>query len=110
MNITKDIFNIIKNINDSNEKDIEKLKSIIFKYPYFQSIYAILAKKLFIVDNRNKIQALEIAAIYAPDRHKLKQFLENKYISFKNSGSYFEDYNDSDDSKYSDMVISETFS
>ncbi len=136
VNIEKNLSELLENIYDSDKNDIENLKLIVKKYPFFQAAHILLAKKLYDIDSPSKKKALEFAAIYSIDRQKLKKFINskqnlinvlntNKNIS-KNSKSYikkdlshnlnlsihkntlFTEEEVIDDSYFTDEIISES--
>ncbi len=66
---------LFKNFNEKSLESIEYIKSLLNKYPYFSVLYSILAKRLHSDNNISKKRALEIAAIYSPNRAMLKNIM-----------------------------------
>ncbi|MCP3660045.1 MAG: hypothetical protein GY830_06935 [Bacteroidetes bacterium] len=118
VDIEKKLCDILENIIDNDLDDnenINNLKSIINEYPYFQSIYIILAKKLHKINSPSKQKALELASLYSTDRLYLKQIInsqtsqkvaKDKKILKENDISIPEKI--TDDSVFNDNMITES--
>lgn len=71
-----DLASLITHINNSSKdrtKELNLIKESIYKYPYFQIGYTILAKCLEPIS----LSTIQKAAIYATDRTYLKALLNN---------------------------------
>ena len=69
------MFKLLENKNTKCLENVEYVKSLLNKYPYFSVLYTILAKRLHRDNNISKKKALEIAAIYSPNRVVLKNIM-----------------------------------
>ena len=75
---TKALLDIIQHPRPIQAREIEGLHTLLRSYPYFQIAYTLLAKHAY-EENATKAQrAVELAAVYAPDRGYLKSLLEGK--------------------------------
>ncbi|MEN0016190.1 MAG: hypothetical protein AAF706_01045 [Bacteroidota bacterium] len=74
----KTLLRIIQHPGPIQAQEIEELQTLVRSYPYFQIVYTLLAKHAY-EDSVTKAQrAVELAAVYAPDRGYLKSLLEGK--------------------------------
>lgn len=58
-------------------EDIAGLQDLAKSYPYFQAVYALLAKAAYDQDQVAAKQAIQLAALHAADRNQLKALLED---------------------------------
>lgn len=57
---------------------LQELRKVLTQYPYFQLAYTLIAKGMYDQDPQQAEHAIQIAAVYAPDRNHLKLLLEDK--------------------------------
>lgn len=58
-------------------EDVASLQDLAQRYPYFQAVYALLAKAAYDQDQVAAKQSIELAALHAADRNQLKALLED---------------------------------
>ncbi len=73
-----DLLKIIQSPYNISTTDVAALKQVVARYPYFQLARTLVAKGIHDQDSAKAQYAIQLAAIYAPDRNRLKLLLENK--------------------------------
>jgi len=73
----KELLSLLRNPHKITPKDVEGLHKLVKRYPYFQALYALLAKAAYDKDPSSATQAVQTAAVYATDRKHLRALLEN---------------------------------
>lgn len=64
-----------------NSATLEYLDDIITRFPYFQAAHFVKSKVLHSTNQLDFARAIKQAAIYAPDRSKLHEFINQHYIA-----------------------------
>lgn len=73
-----DLLKIIQSPYKITRTDVAALNQVVARYPYFQLAYTLVAKGMHDQAPDTAQHAIQLAAIYAPDRNRLKLLLENK--------------------------------
>ena len=97
--------NLTDKINFNDEDDLIKIEKLLFKYPYYQNLYAFYLKSLKNQKKYNYSHILKKTSILTLDRENLYNWL-NKGINSKES-NIIEDDNDIKSSKktFIDWII-----
>lgn len=69
---------LLRDPHNITPEDVAALRDLLRVYPYFQTVYALLAKAAYTKDQLHAGQAVQRAAVYVTDRNYLKALLENK--------------------------------
>jgi tetratricopeptide (TPR) repeat protein len=72
------LVNLVQRPRNIDKAAIQELRKVLYQYPYFQVAYTLIAKGIYDQDPQKAQQAIQIAAVYAPDRNHLKLLLEDK--------------------------------
>eukprot|EP01132_Coremiostelium_polycephalum_P003011 gene3011-3761_t len=72
------LLHIIQQPQNIEVGTLNELRKTLHQYPYFQLACSLIAKALYDQDATKAQQAIQLAAVYATDRNRLKQLLENK--------------------------------
>jgi tetratricopeptide (TPR) repeat protein len=70
------LFRLFHNPHKITLEEVDALQNLLQRYPYFQAVYALLAKAAYNQNPSSAGQAVQIAAVYATDRTYLKALLE----------------------------------
>ncbi len=70
--------NLVQRPRNIDKAALQELRKVLLQYPYFQLSYTLIAKGLYDQDPQKAQHAIQIAAVYAPDRNHLKLLLEDK--------------------------------
>ncbi|MBL3655679.1 tetratricopeptide repeat protein [Fulvivirga sediminis] len=71
---------IVKNYNNISEEDRTKLHELVKNYPYSQILHTLIAKANNDANTDIATQTLQYAALYASDRHVLRDIIEEKPV------------------------------
>lgn len=77
MEIREKFNALLTNLNSYEPQDIEFLKSVIQKFPYFQPAYTLLALKNHLAENKEANDSLKKAALHIGDREVLYQLIKD---------------------------------
>lgn len=69
---------IIRDPRKITAEEVKALRQLLYQYPYFQLVCTLLAKAAYDQDATKAQGAIQLAAVYAPDRSYLKLLLEDK--------------------------------
>lgn len=69
-------FKLLHHPQKITAEDVAALHALVEQHPYFQAAYMLLAKAVYDADQPSSGYAVQKAAVYATDRHRLKAFLE----------------------------------
>ncbi|UII25224.1 hypothetical protein LVD15_18185 [Fulvivirga maritima] len=69
---------IVKNYNNISEEDRNKLHELVKNYPYSQILHTLIAKANNDANTDIATQTLHYAALYASDRHVLRNIIEEE--------------------------------
>lgn len=72
------LINLVERPRDMDKADLQELRKVLPQYPYFQLAYSLIAKDIYDQDPQQAQPAIQIAAVYAPNRNHLKLLLEDK--------------------------------
>lgn len=72
------LVNLVQQPRNIDKAALQELRKVLHQYPYFQLAYTLIAKGIYDQDPQKAQHAIQIAAVYAPDRNHLKLLLEDK--------------------------------